>query len=109
MKNFFETEFSEEQQAKIKTTISKQVGQALLEYQQSPKFTFDTIKNVNDIQGKKIAVKVVNDNAKKLAFNAGKTPEAQKMLSNHFKAFVKKHTGCISNRYCWKQIREAAK
>ena len=104
MKNFFETEFPKEAQDKIRAIISGQVGRALLEYQQSPKYTFDTIKNINDIQGKKIALKVVNNQAKKLALNA-ETPEAQKMLINHYKAFVKKHTGCISNRYDWKEIR----
>jgi hypothetical protein len=108
MKNFFETKFSKEQQDKIKAIISGQVGRALLEYQQSPKYTFDTIKNLNNIQGRKIALKVVNNFAKKTALKGGNTPEAQKMLINHYKAFVKKHTGCVSNRYQWKQIREKA-
>jgi hypothetical protein len=109
MKNFFETKFSEQEQAKIRATISGKVGRALSEYQQSPKYTFDTIKKVNDIQGRKIALKVVHDQAKNLALNAGKTPEAQKILINHYKSFVKKQTNCISNRYDWNAIRKVSK
>lgn len=108
MKNIFESQFSKEEQEKIKVKISGRVGRALSEYQQSPKYTFDTIKNLNDIQGRKIALEVVNNTAKKTALAGGKTPEAQKIIINHYKSFVKKHTGCISKRYNWKAIREAA-
>lgn len=107
MKNIFENKCSEEQQWRLISIITTKVRKALIEYQKSPKYTFDSIKNRNDIEARKIALKIVNDTAKKVAHSQNKTTDEQKVIINHYKTFVKRHTRCISNRYDWKKIREA--
>lgn len=104
MKNVFETRFSKEQQDKIKNVVSRQVGQALWQYQQSPNYTLDSIKNQHNVQARKIALKIVNDEAKKFCQAGSLDANKQKMLVSHFKTFVKRNTRAISDRYSWKSI-----
>ena len=104
--NVFETRFSKEQQDKIKNVVSRRIGKALWQYQQSPNYTFDTIKNQHNVQGRKIALKIVNDEAKKFAQAGSLDANTQKMLVSHFKTFIKRNTTCISNTYNWRPNRE---
>lgn len=107
MMNVFETRFSKKQQDEIKNLVSRKVGEALWQYKQSPNYTFDAVKNHHNVQGRKIALKIVNDEAKKFAQAGSLDANTQKMLVSHFKTFIKRNTTCISNRYSWKSNKEA--
>lgn len=104
MNNYFETSLSKEQQNKIKATVSAQVGKELFKYHQSPCFVVDALKNLHNVKGRLIALKIVLDHAKKCAQAESPDPDTQKMLVRDFKKFIKKNTGCVSSRYDWKTL-----